>query len=247
MADNSSNIRSKVAKGMFWTYSERITAQLVSFIVSIILARLIDPEHYGIITLVNVFISIANVFVSDSFGNALIQKKNATESDFSTVFILNLFVSVVLYIIIFSCASIIAVFYNEPQITPVLRVLSLKLILAAWNSVQNAYISKGLNFKKFFFATLVGTIISAIVGVILAYKGFGVWALVAQYLTNSFIDTIFLHFTCGWKPKLLFCREDAKQLFGFGSRLLIAELIQTVYDNIRSLIVGKVFSTTELS
>lgn len=247
MAKEDNNIRNKVAKGMFWTYSERITAQLVSFVVSVILARLIDPEHYGVITLVNVFISIANVFVSDSFGNALIQKKDADEADFSTVFFLNLSVSILLYFIIFAAAPIISSFYNEPQVTPVLRVLSLKLILAAWNSVQNAYVSKNMHFRKFFFATFTGTVISAIVGITMAYMGFGVWALVAQYLTNSFIDTVFLHFTCGWKPHLLFSRSNTKQLFGFGSKLLVAELIQTVYDNMRSLIVGKAFTTTELS
>ena len=212
-----------------------------------ILARIIDPEHYGVVTLVTVFISIANIFVSDSFGNALVQKKNADALDFSTVFYINLAVSVLLYAVIFFTSPIIAGFYNEPQISPVLRVLSLKLILASLNSVQMAYISRGMKFRKFFFATLIGTVISAAVGIWMAYAGYGVWALVAQYLTNSAIDTVFLFFTCGWHPQLLFSKERAKSLAGFGGRLLVAELIQKLYDNMRSLIIGKVFTTSDLS
>ena len=241
------SIRGKVAKGLFWTYAERISAQAVSFIVSIILARIIDPEHYGVITLVNVFINIANVFVSDSFGNALIQKKDADALDFSTVFYINLAVSLVLYALIFAAAPFIANFYKEPQASPVLRVLSVKLVLASLNSVQNAYISRSMKFRKFFFATLVGTVISAVVGIWMAYAGYGVWALVGQYLTNSLIDTIFLHFTCGWHPQLMFSKERAKGLAGFGSRLLVAALIQKLYENMRSLIIGKIFSAKDLS
>ena len=245
--NEGSSIRDKLAAGLFWSYAERISAQLVSFVVSIILARLLDPEHYGIVAIVMVFISIANVFVSDSFGSALIQKKNADEIDFSTVFYINLMISVLLYFVVFFASPYIAKYYNDNQISPVLRVLSLKLILSAWNSVQNAYVSKNMQFKRFFFATLTGTIVSGIVGIFCAFTGFGVWALVVQYLTNSTIDTLFLHYTCGWHPQKLFARERIKELVSFGGRILIAELIQKIYDNLRTLFIGKAFTTKDLS
>lgn len=240
-------MRGKVASGLAWTYAERISAQLVSFFVSIVLARQVAPEHFGVIAMVTVFISIANVFVTDGFSNALIQKKDASETDFSTVFYISLILSVAIFIILYFCAPFIADFYGDEQIKPVIRVLSIKLIISALNSVQNAYVSKKMIFKKFFFATLIGTIVSAVVGVGMAYRGYGVWALVAQYLTNSTIDTVVLHFTCGWKPRLLFSLKNARSLFSYGSRVLASSLIQKIYDNLRSLIIGKVFSPADLA
>lgn len=240
-------IRGRIASGLIWTYAERISAQLVSLVVSIVLARRIAPEHFGVISLVTVFINIANVFVSEGFSNALIQKKDADETDFSTVFYLSLLASAALYAVLFFTSPMIAAFYNEDQLNPILRVLSLKLIVSALNSVQNAYVSRKMIFKKFFFATLVGTVISAVVGIWMAYRGCGVWALVAQYLVNSTIDTLVLHFTCGWKPHLLFSLARAKLLFPYGSRILAASLIQKLYDNLRSLLIGKVFTTSDLA
>lgn len=241
------NKKTSVMSGLFWTFGERITAQLVSLVVSIILARLLSPDHYGIISIITVFITLCNVFVSSGMGSAVVQKKDATEEDFNTCFIIGLTVSIFLYIIIFLASPYIAKFYNMKELCLVMRVMGIRIIIASLNNIQHAYIQKQMQFKKFFFATLVGTIVSAIVGIILAYNGAGVWALVAQYLTNTVIDTIVLLFVGGWIPKLQFKLSKAKKIFSFGSKVLITNLVSTLEGNIRSLIVGKVFGPSDLA
>ena len=183
------NIKSKVFSGLVWTYAERILAQLVSLAVTVILARIIEPGEYGIISLVLVFITLANVVVSDGFGNALIQKKDADDNDFSSMLYFSLLFGIILYFCMFFSAVFISDYYQIEELVPVIRIFSLKIPIAAVNSIQHAFVSKRMEFKKFFFATLSGTITSGIVGIFMAYRGFGVWALVAQYLTNSVIDT----------------------------------------------------------
>lgn len=209
------NKKNSIIGGLFWTFGERITAQLVTTIVTIILARLLEPEHYGIISIVTVFISFCNIFVSSGFGSAVVQKKDITELDFNTAFIISFTVSLVMYIVIYICAPYIAKFYQMSVLIPVIRVMGIRLIIASLNTIQHAYIQRKMQFKKFFFATLFGTIVSAFLGVILAYKNFGVWALVVQYLTNTIIDTIVLLFVCEWRPKIQFNFENAKKLFSF--------------------------------
>ena len=177
---SETNRGSKIVTGVLWRFGEKVTAQMVSFMVSIVLARLLLPNDYGIVAIVNIFISIAEVFVTSGLGTALIQKKDADETDFSTVFWCNIALSICLYVIVFVLSPLIASFYNILSLTAVLRVFSLRLPISAINSIQNAYVSRKMDFKKFFFATLIGTIISAIVGIAMAYKGFGVWALVTQ-------------------------------------------------------------------
>lgn len=243
----SGKVASKVASGIVWTYGERLTAQLVSLVVTIILARLLDPKHYGVISMATVFITIANVFVSAGFGNSLVQKKDADELDFSTTLIFSFGVSLVVYSVMFIAAPIIASFYRMDQLTAVIRVMSLRIIVASINSVQHAYISRKMQFKKFFLSTLGGTLISAAVGITLAYCGAGVWALVAQYLTNTTIDTIVLAFTCGWKPKFEFSLKRMKTLFSFGWKLLAASLLDTLYTKIRQLIIGKMYNADSLA
>ena len=233
--------------GLFWSFGERITAQLVTTIVTIILARLLDPAHYGIVSIVTIFVTFCNIFVSGGLGSAVVQKKNPTEDDFNTAFILSFSISIVLYLVLFFAAPLIAAFYKMNELTMVTRVMGIRLIFASLNTIQHAYIQKQMNFKKFFFATLFGTIISAIVGLVLAYKGYGVWALVAQYLTNTIIDTIVLLFVGGWIPRLKFCIDNAKKLFSFGWKVLVTELIYTLESDIRSLIVGKVFGSADLA
>ncbi len=243
----------KNSKGLLnnlsWKFAERISAQLVTMIVSIVLARLLEPSHYGIISIVTIFITLANVFVSDGFGSALIQKKDADALDFSSVLYFNIFFAVLLYIILFFCAPAIARFYGEGYelITPVLRVLGLRLILSAINSVQQAYVSRNMIFKKFFLATLLGTIMSAFVGVGMAYSGFGVWALVAQYMTNTTVDTLVLGITLHKKPLLAFSWKKVKALFGFGSKILLTSLVVQGYQEIRALIIGKLYSAEDLA
>lgn len=240
-------LQKKVFSGLIWKFGERIGAQAVSFLVSIILARLLLPSDYGVIALITIFIDIANVFVSSGFGSALVQKKDADEVDFSSVFYFSILMSWVLYGIVFLGAPLIAGFYGKEILTPVLRVMALKLPLAGVNSVQHAYVQKKMLFKRFFFSTLIGTIGSAVVGIIMAYHGFGPWALVAQYLFNSAVDTLVLWFTVKWRPVWKFSWNRMKTLFGFGWKMLCSELIHTSYKQIRSLIIGKVYTEKDLA
>lgn len=240
-------LQKKVFSGLFWKFGERIGAQAVSFVVSIILARLLLPSDYGVIALITIFIDIANVFVSSGFGAALVQKKDADEVDFSSVFYFSILMSWVLYGIVFAFAPAVAAFYRKPILIPVLRVMALKLPLAGVNSVQHAYVQKKMLFKRFFFSTLIGTAGSAVVGIIMAYMGFGPWALVAQYLFNSTMDTVILWFTVKWRPVWVFSYERMKTLFGFGWKMLCSELIHTSYSQIRSLIIGKVYTEKDLA
>lgn len=239
-------IKKSVLSGLFWRFSERTAAQGVSFIVSVILARLLTPEDYGLIGLITVFISIATVFVSSGFGNALIQKENATQTDYSSVFYFSIFMGLLMYAVLFICSPLIADFYNEPLLIPVVRVLSISLIIAGINSVQQAYVSKTMQFKRFFFSTIIGTVISAFIGIYMAYKGFGVWALVVQNLSNQVIDTCVLWFTVKWRPTLEFSLKEMKKMFNYGWKLLFSGLIDTVYNNLYSLVIGKFYSSKDL-
>lgn len=239
--------KDKVLSGLVWTFGERILAQGVSFVLSIILARILMPSEYGIIAMVMVFINIANVFTSTGFGESLVQKKNADELDFSTVFYCTFSLSVVIYIILFICAPYIAKFYHTKEIVLVLRVLSVKIIFSSIATVQHAYVQKHMIFKKFFFSTLGGTVISGVLGILLAYAGAGVWALVAQYLSNTIIDIIVLLITVPWHPKFLFSLERAKALMDFGWKLVFANLINAIYNELRSLIIGRSYSSAALA
>jgi len=237
----------KVTSGLFWTYAERILAQFITILVTIVLSRLISPDEYGLIAIVNVFITIANAFVINGFGNSLIQKKDSDDTDFSTVFYFSLAFSLGIYLLIFFGAPYIASFYNMSELTLVTRIMGIKIPIAAINSIQQAYISKRMEFKKFFFATLVGTIFSAFFGIFLAYRGFGIWALVGQYLSNSCIDTIMLSFTSGWKPKFLYSRKRMKSLFSYGWKIMAVGVMSTLYSSLRNLIIGKKYTSADLA
>lgn len=237
----------KIVSGMVWRFGEKITAQAVSLIVSIVLARILMPEDYGIVAIVNVFIAIADIFVTSGLGTALIQKKDATQIDFSTLFWSNIILSLVLYVIVFVASPLIANFYDMPLLTPVLRVFAIRLPINAINSIQNAYVSRHMDFKKFFFATIIGTIISAIVGISMAYAGFGVWALVGQMLTNTVIDTIVLFITIKWRPTFEFSWDSAKPLISYGWKILATDLIGTIFNQLNSFIIGKKYSSEDLA
>ncbi len=240
-------IKGKVFSGLFWKFGERITAQLVSLTVSILLARLLSPEDYGVVAIVMVFITIANVFVSNGFGNALIQKKEADNLDFSSVFYINVLLSIFIYFLIFIISPFVAKFYKMPILEPALKVLGLRVIIASINSIQHAYVSRHMLFKRFFWSTLFGTLISGVVGIFMAYHGFGVWALVAQYLTNTCIDTIVLWLTVKWRPILRFSFERSKSLISFGWKLLCSGLLDTGYSQLRNLLIGKLYSSADLA
>lgn len=238
---------SKVLSNMIWRFLERVGAQLVQFVVSIVLARILVPEDYGIIALVTVFISVMNVFVDSGLGTALVQKKDADNIDFSTVFYTNVVFCVLLYFLLFITAPFIARFYNNDELTKIIRVLSLTVVISGVKNIQQAFVSKTLQFKKFFFSTLIGTIAASVVGIILAIKGFGVWALVAQQLTNLATDTLILCITVKWRPDFIFSFKRLKDLFSFGWKLLISSLLETVYSNLRNLIIGKKYSSEDLA
>ena len=242
-----SNLKGSVVSGFAWRFAERCGAQLVSFIVSVVLARLLEPSMYGTIALITVFTTILQIFVDCGIGTALIQKKDADDLDFSTVFYTNIVFCTVLYTGMFFCAPLIANFYCDLTLTPLLRVLSLTIVIAGVKGVQQAYVAKQMIFKRFFFATLGGTITAAVVGIYMAYRGYGVWALVAQQLTNLTIDTIILWITVKWRPKWMFSFARLKGLFSFGWKLLVSSLIQTTYNDIRQLIIGKMYSPADLA
>lgn len=230
-----------------WRFAERCGAQLVTFIVSIVLARILTPEDYGVVALATVFTSILQVFVDSGLGTALIQKKNADDLDFSSVFYFNFVVCIVLYIIMFFTAPFISVFYNDSSLTSIVRVASLTIVISGVKGIQQAYVSRNMLFKRFFFATLGGTIFSAFIGIGLAYAGFGVWAIVAQQLSNTAIDTLILWITVKWRPKKMFSIKRLKELLNFGWKLLVSSLFNTVYNNLRNLIIGKYYSSADLA
>lgn len=239
--------RKKVTSNLIWRLMERVGAQGVSFIVAIVIARILEPQIYGTIALVTVFTTILQVFVDSGLANTLIQKKDADDIDFSTVFFFNIAFCLVLYIAMFFAAPLISSFYKIPTLTSVIRVLSLTVVISGVKNVQQAYVSKTLQFKRFFWATLGGTLGAAIIGIIMALKGFGVWALVAQNLFNLTVDTTILWLSVKWRPKLVFSWSRLKGLFSFGSKLLVAKLLDTVYVELRTLIIGKKYSTEDLS
>ena len=241
------DIKGKVLSNFIWRFLERSGAQIVQLVVSIVLARLLAPTDYGTIALMNVFISVLGIFVHCGLTSALIQKKDADDTDFSTVFYAQMLFCIVIYIILFISAPYIAQFYNDPQMTWMIRVLGLTLIIAGVKSIQTAYVSRNMQFKRFFFATLGGTIGAAFVGIGLAVAGFGAWALIGQSLFNNTVDTIILWVTVKWKPKRVFSFQRLKGLFSYSWKLLFSSLLDTVYNNLRSLIIGKVYSSKDLA
>ena len=237
----------KILTNLFWKFGERISSQLVTFIVSIVLGRLLSPDVYGEIALVTVFITIAEVFAISGFGNALIQKKDADNVDFSSVLYFNFIFSIALYLIIYFFAPYIADFYGIDSLIPVLRVLSLRIPIASINSVQQAYVSKNMMFKKFFYSTLFGTLFSGIVGIVMAYSGYGIWALVGQYLFNTIVNTIVLWFIVDWRPKLVFSWKRLTALISYGWKLLVSSLLDNGYNQLTSLVIGKKYSSSDLA
>lgn len=233
--------------GMIWKFAERICTQGVTFVVSIILARLLLPEDYAVVALVMVFITAANIFLTDGFCAALIQKKDVDAKDYSTVLWGGLALSILMYGIIFLIAPFAANFFDLPILSPALRILALQIIIAAVKTVEIAYLTKRMEFRKFFWATIGGTIISAIIGIYMAIQGFGVWALIAQNLVNYTVDTIILYLTIRKRPKLYFSFTRMNALFSFGSKILFSNLLFTVVDQLKTLIIGKVYLQADLA
>ncbi len=244
---NKQNIGVSVSGGMFWSFLERIAAQAVSVIVGIILARLLTPDEYGIIAIVMIFITLCDVFVTAGFGTALVQKKEVSSLDYDTAFWLSFLISIVLYIFLFFAAPYIAVFYELDMLTPIIRIFGLRLIMTSLNSIQIAKVQREMTFKKYFLATITGTVASCVIGVVMAYSGYGVWSLVAQYLSNTLVSTFLFSLVCGWMPKIQFSFRKAKEIFRFGSKVLGANLVNTGVLELQSVLVGKCFGAADLA
>lgn len=232
---------------MIWRFAERTGAQIINFIVAIVLARVVGPDIYGTVAIITVFITILYTFVDGGFGNALIQKKDADELDFSTVFYFNIVTCIVLYVFLFVAAPYIARIYGNQELTELIRVLGITLLISGIKNTQQAYVAKNMLFKKFFWSTLIGTIGAGLLGITMAYNGKGAWALVCSHLFNSVVDMIVLWFTVGWRPIKSFSLKRLKRLFSYGSRILGANCLQTIYSNIYDLVIGKTYSSAELA
>ena len=237
----------RVISGFIWRFMERVGAQLVQFIVSIVLARILEPSAYGTVALITVFTTIMQVFVDSGLGNALIQKKNADDIDFSTVFYTNIVFCLFLYGVMWFFAPTIAEFYHQPELVPYVRVLSLTIVVSGVKNVQQAYVSRNMLFKRFFFATLAGTIGAAVLGITMALHGAGVWAIIAQQLFNLTVDTCVLWITVRWRPIRAFSFQRLKGLFSYGWKLLVSSLLDTGYNNLRQLLIGKIYSSSDLA
>lgn len=241
------NLGKKVTSSVIWNYAERLLAQAVSLLVTVVLSRLIAPDHFGAISIVTIMITFCNIFISNGFGNALVQAKDAKVPIYNSMFCYSLMSSVLLYVVIFLTAPLIAGYYELDILVAVIRVMGLRIVIASLNTIQHAYLVRRLEFKKFFITTFFGTVLSAVVGITMAYTGYGIWALVAQYLTNVIVDTILLHFTCGWKPGKENDWKSAAKILPFGFKLLLSALIKNVYNEVSGLIIGKQFSVTDLA
>lgn len=231
----------------FWKLAESMSSQGVTFIVSVVLARILLPREFGVVAMIHVFMVIANVFVVSGLSSALIQKRNADSLDFSTILYCSLALSVLLYIILYSLSPTIANFYQEPVLKLLTRVYGIVLIVSAYNSVQQAWVSRHMKFRLFFYSTLSGNIVSGVIGIIMAYLGFGVWALVAQALSCQIINSLVLAKIIEWKPTLSFSFKRARPLVQYGWKVLGSDLISSVYFQLRQLLIGKYYTASDLA
>lgn len=244
---SKSQLKKSAFTGMLWKMAERIGAQMVTLLISVILAVLLTPEDYSIVSIVTVFFAFCNVFVVGGFNTALIQKKNADEKDYASVLTVSVAISAALYIIVFFAAPWIADLYAKPLLVPVFRVMGITLIIDAVKAVVYAYVSNQLQFKKFFFSTLIGTLASAVVGVTMAVGGLGPWALVAQKMVSSLADTLVLTLSSKFRVRLQVSFSRIKGLFGYGWKIFLSSLISTTYEQINPLIIGLRFTAVDLS
>jgi len=239
--------KATIVTSLIWKFLERIGIQGMQFVVSVILARLLAPENFGLIAIVMIIIAIANVFIQSGLGTALIQKKEADETDFSSVFFVSLFLATIIYIIIFFSTPLIADFYKNDELIPIIRVLTLTLFIGVFSSIQYAYVARHMMFKKLFFRSIGAMIPSSVIGITMAFNGFGVWSLVAQQLSNALLSVIIMWFTVPWRPRLAFSFQRLGSLFSFGWKLLLSSILDTVYSQIQGIVIGKMFSPASLA
>ena len=239
-------LKEKTLSGVKWNAIGRFSTQGVSFVISILLARILTPSDYGVVGMIGIFMAIAQTFIDSGFGSALIRKKDCTDEDFSTAFYFNIVVGVVCYLILFLAAPLIANFFDTPILKDIVRVLSINLFLNSLSIVQTAKLTAAVDFKSQAKVSLVATIVSGCVGLAMAYSGFGVWSLVYQSVSSSAVRTLLLWMITKWKPLRIFSKQSFKYLFGFGSKILSASLLHTIYSNLTTILIGKFYTSKDL-
>ena len=242
----SDDLRQKTKIGLLWSSVERFSNQGIQFLFSIVLARLLTPEDYGIVAMVVIFFAIAQTFVDSGFSSAIVRKKDRTESDLSTCFYFNIFVGLGFYILLFLCSPFIADFYDQPILSPIVKISGLTVLINSLCIVQQAQFTIRIDFKTQAKITLTSTVISGILGILLAYLGYGVWALVWQGVTGSFVRMILFWILSKWRPRESFSKDSFHYLFGYGSKLLASGLLDTTYNNIYPIVIGKFYSPAQL-
>lgn len=241
-----SELRHKAIKGVLWSGIDKAAVKAVSFIVSIVIARILSPADYGVIGMILVFITIANIFIDSGMSQALVQRKNRTASDMATAFYFNVIVAVVCYIILFFCAPLISDFYGVALLAPILRILGLNLIISSFATVQRANLLACLDFKTIAYVNIAGISISGVIGFWMAKTGYGVWALVGQHLSSTLASTLVFWLAGKWHPTVGFSRESFKVLWNFGSKLLATGLVATILREIYTVAIGKFYRSSEL-
>lgn len=240
------SLKQKTITGLFWSFIDSFANQGVQFVVGIVLARILSPREFGLIGMLTIFIAISQSFIDSGFSSALIRKNDCTNSDYSTVFYFNLAVGAVLYLILFVSAGAISSFFNEPQLKLLLQVLGVGLILSSMSIIQRTILTKNINFKLQTKVSIVASVSSGTIAITMALLNYGVWSLVALTLSRFGFTSLFLWIWTKWRPLWLFSKQSFKELFSFGSKLLLSGLIDTTYRNIYYLVIGKYFSAVEL-
>ena len=240
------DLKQRTVKGVSWSFVEQILTRGVNFVIGIILARLLSPTDYGLVGMLAIFLAISQLFIDGGLTSALIRTKNPSEKDYSTVYIINLTLSVVFYFLLFFCAPLVARFYDQPLLQPLMRAVSLILIIGSISSVQGTLLTIRVDFKTKSIISILAAVISGTTGIVCAYKGLGVWALVAQSIASASAVTLLTLALVRWMPKLVFSKESFKRLFSYSSKLLAASCISTIYDNAYPLVIGKKFTAADV-
>lgn len=241
------SLKKRTFHGVIWKIVETGGTQFIQLVVSIFLARLVMPNQFSAIAMLSIFLALARVFVDSGFSSALMRKPNRTQTDCCTVFYSNIIISVITYIILFFCAPLVADFYELPELIILLRVMALCIIIGAFSAVQKTLFTVEMNFKALAYYNMAALVISGCVGIYMAYKGFQVWALVAQSILNTTINTIFVWYKSTWRPSILFSTKSLKEFFKFGSKLLSSQLLNTFFNNIYGVVIGKIFARPDLA
>ena len=247
MEAENKNTKKEISSNMLWRFADKWGSQIISLIITTIIARILEPEAYGTVAIINAFINIFSVFSDCGLSDSLIQKKDADDLDYSTAFIANTFLCITIYLVIFACSPLIAKFYNIDSLTILIRVSAISILISAYKNIQHAYVAKKLMFKKYFFASIIGTVGSGILGILMAINGYGVWALIISNLFDMAVDTLCCMVMVSWRFKIGFSFERLKRLFNFGSKILLVNFIERIYNKLYQLVIGKFYTSEDLA